>query len=90
MDTQGSFSKERKCRIIGVRAKNLEVTLVLVDFSKAFHSIHRENMEKILLAYGLSKETVTAIIMLYRNPKVKVRSPDVDTDLYLEFCKRIY
>ena len=39
-------------------------------------------MEQILLAYGLPKETVTAIIILYRNTKVKVRSPDGDTDYF--------
>ena len=37
-------------------------------------------MEQILLAYGLPKETVTAIMMLYKNTKVKVRSPNGDTD----------
>ena len=39
-------------------------------------------MEQMLLAYGLRKETVKAIIMLYRNTKVKVCSPDVDTDYF--------
>ena len=37
-------------------------------------------MEQILLAYALPKETIAAIMMLYRNTKVKVRSPDRDTD----------
>ena len=40
-------------------------------------------MEQIPLAYGLPKETVAAIMMLYKNTKVKVRSPDGDTD-YLD------
>ena len=39
-------------------------------------------MEKKLLSHGLPKETVAAIIMLYRNTKVKVRSPDGDTDYF--------
>ena len=39
-----------------VRTKNLEVTLVLVDFCKAFDSIHRGKMEEIQLAYNLFKE----------------------------------
>ena len=39
-------------------------------------------MEQILLAYGLPKETVAAIIILYRNTKVKVRSPDGDTEYF--------
>ena len=66
----------------GVRAKNLQVTLLFVDFTKAFDSIHRGKMEQILLAYGLPKETVAAIMILYRNTKVKVRSPDGDTEYF--------
>ena len=38
--------------------------------------------EQILLAYGLPKETVAAITILYRNTKVKVRSPDGDTEYF--------
>ena len=33
----------------------------------------------LLLAYGLPKENVAAIMMLYKNTKVKVHSPDGDT-----------
>ena len=39
-------------------------------------------MEQILLAYNIPKETVTAIMILYRNTKVKVRSPDGDIDYF--------
>ena len=66
----------------GVRAKNLQATLLFVDFTKAFDSIHRGKMEQILLAYGLPEETVAAIMILYRNTKVKVHSPDGDTDYF--------
>ena len=66
----------------GVRAKNLQATLLFVDFTKAFDSIHRGKMEQILLAYSLPKETVAAITILYRNTKVKVRSPDGDTEYF--------
>ena len=62
--------------------KNLETTILFVNFSKAFDSIHRGKMEQILLAYGLPKETVTAITMLYKNMKVKVHSPYGDTDYF--------
>ena len=37
-------------------------------------------MEQIVLAYGFPKETVAAIMMLYKNTKVKVHSPDGDAD----------
>ena len=66
----------------GVRAKNLQATLIFVDFTKAFDSIQRGKMEQILLAYGIPKETVAAIKILYRNTKVKVRTPDEDTEYF--------
>ena len=66
----------------GVRAKNLQETLLFVDFSKAFDSIHRGKIEQKLQAYGLPKETVAAITIPYRNTIVKVRSPDGDTEYF--------
>ena len=39
-------------------------------------------MEQILLAYGLPKETIAAITILYRYTKVKVCSPDGDTEYF--------
>ena len=58
----------------GVRAKSQLATILFVDFTEAYVSIH------ILLAYGLPKETVSAIMILYRN--TKVRSPDGDTNYF--------
>ena len=44
------------CRILeGVNAKNLEATLLFVDFTKTFDSIHKGKMEQILLAYSSLK-----------------------------------
>ena len=48
----------------------------------AFDSIHRGKMEQILRAYGLPRETVVAITILYRNTKVNVRSQDGDTEYF--------
>ena len=88
---QNGFRKNRSTtsqiltirRIIeGIRAKNLLVTLLFVDFTKAFDSIHRGKMEQIFLAYGIPKETVAAIMILFWNTKVKVRSPDEDTEYF--------
>ena len=66
----------------GVGVKNLQVTILFVNLTKAFDSIHRRKMEQILLAYGIPKETVAAIVILYINTKVKLRSPDGDTDYF--------
>ena len=88
---QNGFRKSRSTvgqiltvrRIIeGVKAKSLPATLLFVDFSKAFDSVHREKMEKILFSYGIPKETVTAIMILYKNTKSMVRSPDGDTEFF--------
>ena len=65
----------------GVHAKNCEET-IFVDFTNASDSIHRGKIEQTLLAYDLPKETVAAIITLYTNIKVKVRSPDGGTDYH--------
>ena len=57
--------------------KNLQATMLFVDFTKAFDSIHKGKMEQILLAYSILKETIAAIMILYGNTKVKVGSPEL-------------
>ena len=64
----------------GARAKNLQATVLFVDFAKAFASIYRGKMQEVLLAYDQRKHTVTAMMMLYKN--TKVRSSDGDTDYF--------
>ena len=39
-------------------------------------------MDQILLVHGLPKETVAAIMLLYRYTKVKVHTRDGDTDYF--------
>ena len=55
---------------------------MFVDFSKAFDSILREKMEQVLLAYGCPKETVNDIMMLYKDMKAMVCSPNSDIDFF--------
>ena len=67
----------------GVRAKNLEAISWFIDFSfDAFDSIQRRKMGQMHLAYGLLKETVTAIMILYENTKVEVCSSYEDKDVF--------
>ena len=75
--TNFDYSSNSRCT-----CKKPEATISFVNFSKAFDSIHSGKMEQILLAYSLPKETVAAIIMLYKNMKVKVHSLDRDTDYF--------
>ena len=76
---QNSFRRNRsmKSQILtirqileGVRAKNLEPIILFVDFSKAFESIHRRNIEQILLAYSLPPKKLSEPWWCY----VKTRS----------------
>ena len=39
-------------------------------------------MKEILLKYGITEETVSAIMMLYKNTRSMVRSPDGDTPYF--------
>lgn len=39
-------------------------------------------MRDILLPYGIAKEAVNAMMILYQNIKTKSRSPDSDTDFF--------
>ena len=66
----------------GVKSKNLPLTFLFIDFSKAFDSIKRNKMEQILQIYGIPTETIEAIMMLYRNTRSMVRSPDSDTAFF--------
>ena len=77
---QKYWPSEKSLKAFG--QKNLQAKLLFVDFTKAFDSIHRGKIEQILQAYGLPKETVAAITILYRNTEVKVRSPDGDTEYF--------
>ena len=71
-----------RCILEGIKSKNLPATLLFIDFSKAFDSIYGGKMRDILSAYGTPKETVNAIMMLCRNTRSMVRSPDGDTEFF--------
>ena len=67
--------------IVGVKASQIPATLFFVDFSRAFDSVHREKMEKILLAYGIPKEIVTAIMILTGTPN-QWSDPQMETQFF--------
>ena len=70
-------------RIIeGLRIKNLEETQFFVDFSKAFDFIYRGKIAVILQVYNLAKEIVTALMIVYKNMKAIVHSPDNVIDFF--------
>ena len=44
--------------------------------------IYTQRKEQIIVTYSVPKETITIIMMLYKNIKAMVRSPDCDTDFF--------
>ena len=56
--------------------------MTFIDFSKAFDSIHRGKMIRILKAYGIPPTLLRAIEAMYTNTKAKVVSPDGETELF--------
>ena len=77
--TSGQILTVRRI-IKGANAKNLTATILFIDFSKAFDSIHRGKMANILNAYGIPDEIISAITIAYTNTKYIVRTDDGDTD----------
>ena len=70
-------------RIIeGVRAKNLEATLLFIDFSKASDSIHRGKMEQYTTSVRSPSKTGTAITMLNNNMKIKIHLLDGNAEFF--------
>ena len=68
--------------IEGIKSKNLKSVLVFVDFKKAFDSIDRKKLMKILRAYGIPEKLVQAIAVMYTNTNGKVLSPDGETEFF--------
>ena len=70
---------------------NIVASLIFVDFSKAFDSVHRAKMTQMLKSYCITMKIINAIMILYieylyicisiyRDTKSMVRSPDGDTE----------
>lgn len=69
-------------RIIeGVKAHILSVVITFIDFKKAFDTIHRGKMLRILKAYGLPPNILRAIEAMYTNTRAKIISPDGETEM---------
>ena len=68
--------------IEGIKGKKLKAVFSFIDFSKAFDSINREKMFKILKAYDVPPNLLKTIIAMYSNTRAKVVSPDGETDLF--------
>lgn len=68
--------------IEGVKSNNLKAIITFVDFRKAFDSIHRGKMMKILRAYDIPDELVRVISKLYENTRATVLTPEGETEFF--------
>ena len=67
---------------------NRDLALVFVDFSKAFDSVDRNMMFKILKLYGIPSTIIEAIRVLYTDTSATVLSPDGETSPF-DICAGI-
>ena len=68
--------------IEGAKAKQLQSVTTFVDFKKAFDSIHRGKLMEILSVYGVPKNIVDAISILYKDTVAQVITPDGEIDFF--------
>ena len=66
----------------GAKAKNLPAVLTFIDFKKAFDSVHRGILMKILRAYGLPPVIVDLIERMYTGTIAKVITADGLTEAF--------
>ena len=59
-----------------------EAVITFIDFKKAFDSIDRRNMLKILSSYGIPPEIDAAIKVMYENTSALVITPEGNTDVF--------
>ena len=88
-NNQNGFRQERTTvgqilairRILeGVKSKNVPVVFTFIDFKKAFDSVHRGKIIKILRSYCIPDKIVNAIESSYTSTRAKVYSPDGVTE----------
>ena len=67
---------------------NRDAALVFIDFSKAFDSVDREMMFKILSLNDISDTIIDTIKVLYTDTSATVLSPDGETEAF-DICAGI-
>ena len=66
----------------GARDKHLSAVLLFIDFKKAFDSLHRGLLMKILTAYGIPQAIVKLIERMYDNTIARVITDDGLTETF--------
>ena len=68
--------------IEGIKHHNRKAIILYIDFKKAFFSINRGKMMKILGAYNTPPRMLQAIAKLHEDTKARVISPDGETEYF--------
>ena len=68
--------------IEGVKSRKLPAVLTFIDFKKAFDSVHRGKLLKILETYGIPVKIVERIRLMYEKTMAKVLTSDGETELF--------
>ena len=68
--------------IEGVKSHNRKAIVLYIDFRKAFDSIKRNKMFRILKAYDVPPNLLSAIKMMYEDTRARIISPDGETDFF--------
>jgi hypothetical protein len=66
----------KQCRV----KQGTRCVATFIDFSKAFDSVSRSMMQKILMAYGVPEMVVSVIMYMYNGSKAHVMTPDGPSD----------
>ena len=66
----------------GATAKNFPAVMTFIDFRKAFDSVHRGILMKILRAYGIPDKLVDLIERTYTDTLAKVMTPEGLTEAF--------
>ena len=90
-DRQASFRGGRSCADHIFVLRNIieqsvewqrQLVVNFIDFKKAFDSLHRNSMWKILRSYGLPMKIINMIKLLYEGSKSCVRVGGTNTDYF--------
>jgi len=88
---QAGFRNGRSCneqiftlRNILEQSKEFQKALAFnfIDFKKAFDSIHRESISKILRLYGIPHKIINIFISMYISSRCCVRTKDGYSDMF--------
>ena len=65
-----------------VKSHSRKAIIIFVDFKKAFDSVNRREMLRILKAYDIPSRLLMAIEKLYENTQARVITPDGETTFF--------